>query len=90
MSLSSPAQIAAVAMALLWPFAAGLALVLWTKARAVRRQRRIAALEGGLKGLFRGVEAEGVPSHLAFVVEALEEGQALRPARTVKPLTAAH
>jgi hypothetical protein len=87
MSFSSSAQIAAIAAALLWPFGASLTLVLWSKARAVRRQRQIAALEGGLKGMFHAVEAQGVPSNLAFVVEALEEGEALRPAR--KPTRAA-
>ena len=80
-------QTAVIAMALFWPLAAGLTLVLWAKSRAARRQRRITALEGELKGMFEAVEAQGVPSRMSFVVEALEEGEALRPVAPVRART---
>lgn len=79
-SFASPLQIAAVAAAVAWPFAAGLGVVLWSKARAAARARRDAALEGDLQGMFRQVEARGVPARLALVVDALEEHDALSAA----------
>jgi hypothetical protein len=77
---ASPLQIALVLAAVSWPFAAGLGVVLWSKARAARRARREAAVEGELKGLFRVVEGKAVPERLALVVDALEEAEAMRTA----------
>jgi hypothetical protein len=74
-----PFQIATVGSALLWPLAAGVAVVIWSKARAAARARRVAAVDGQLRSLFRSVEAKPVPQKLAMVVEALEEGEALAP-----------
>ena len=85
-SAMSLPPLALIAMALLWPLGAGLTLVLWTKARAEKRRRQVAALEQGLKGMFQSIEVQGVPSRMAFVVDALEEGEALRPARPRAPV----
>ncbi|MDE2486045.1 MAG: hypothetical protein KGO51_01490 [Alphaproteobacteria bacterium] len=77
--LGHPLQIFAASSAILWPLAAGATLVLWTKARAAQRRRRLAAIDGDLQGLFRTVEAQPVPERLELVVEALAEGEALSP-----------
>ncbi|WP_309087189.1 hypothetical protein [Phenylobacterium sp.] len=90
-TLAPSLQIAAVAAAIGWPFAAGLGVVLWSKARAAERQRRLAALEGDLRDLYRDVEGRPIPDRLALVVEALEEAEALKPApasRTKRPIVA--
>lgn len=86
-TLAPSLQIAAVAAAVGWPFAAGLGVVLWSKARAAERQRRMAALEGDLRNLYRDVEGRPIPDRLALVVEALEEAEALKPAAAVAPTT---
>lgn len=78
-SLASPIQILATSAAVAWPLAAGATLVLWTKARAAERRRRLAAIEAGLQGLFRSVEAQAVPDRLELVVDALEERAAMTP-----------
>lgn len=80
-TLAPPLQIAATVAAVGWPFAAGLAIVLWSKARAAERQRRAAALEGDLRNLYQTVENKPVPDRLTLVVEALEEAEALKPAQ---------
>ncbi|HEY8617226.1 hypothetical protein [Phenylobacterium sp.] len=79
-SFASPLQIATVAAAVAWPFAAGLGVVLWSKARAAGHARRRAAVDSQLQGMFRQVEARGVPPRLALVVDALEEHEALKAA----------
>ncbi|WP_374470883.1 hypothetical protein [Phenylobacterium sp.] len=79
-SITSPLQIATVAAAVAWPFAAGLGVVLWSKMRAAGQARRQAAVDAELKGLFRQVEGRGVPPRLALVVDALEEHDALAAA----------
>jgi len=84
-TLAPSLQIAAVAAAVGWPFAAGLGVVLWSKARAAERQRRMAALEGDLRNLYRDVEGRPIPDRLALVVEALEEAEALKPAAAGAP-----
>ena len=76
-NLASPLQFATVASALIWPLAAGVAVVVWSKARAAGHARRVAAMESQLQGLYRTMEAKPVPSQLAMVVEALEEGEEL-------------
>jgi hypothetical protein len=72
-SFAAPLQIAATSAAIVWPLGAGLTLVLWTKARAAERRRRVSAIEGGLQGLFHAVETQPVPDRLELVVDALEE-----------------
>lgn len=72
-SLAAPLQIAALVAAIVWPLAAGASLVLWTKARAADRRRKLALIDGGLQGMFRTVETQPVPDRLALVVDALEE-----------------
>lgn len=72
-SIAAPLQIAATSAAIAWPLAAGLTLVLWTKARAAERRRKLALVEGGLQGMFRSVATQGVPARLELVVDALEE-----------------
>ncbi|MGA0607291.1 hypothetical protein ACO2Q0_14970 [Phenylobacterium sp. VNQ135] len=84
-TLAPSLQIAAVVAAVGWPLAAGLGVVLWSKARAAGRQRRMAALEGDLRGLYRGMEVQPVPDRLALVVDALEEAQALTPRSGARP-----
>jgi hypothetical protein len=84
-NLAPSLQIAAVAAAVGWPFAAGLGVVLWSKARAAERRRRMAALEGDLRHLYRDVEDRPIPDRLALVVEALEEAEALKPAAKGAP-----
>jgi hypothetical protein len=78
-NLASPFEIASIASALLWPLAAGVAVVFWSKKRAADRARRLAEMEGQVRSLYRTVEARPVPQHLTMVVEALEEGEALAP-----------
>ncbi|HEX3701116.1 MAG TPA: hypothetical protein VHV27_10640 [Phenylobacterium sp.] len=70
---ADPMQIAAISAAIVWPLAAGATLVLWTKARAAERRRRLALIEGGLQGMFRAVARQPLPDHLELVVDALEE-----------------
>jgi hypothetical protein len=72
-NLAHPLQLVAASSAILWPLAAGAALVLWTKARAAERRRRLAMIDGDLKGMFRSVEAQPVPERLELVVDALAE-----------------
>lgn len=76
-SLAAPLQIAAASSAIIWPLAAGVTLVLWTKARAAERRRRLTMIDGGLKGMFRTVEGQPVPERLELVVDALEEHEAM-------------
>lgn len=87
MSNTSPTHLALIVAAVTWPLAAGLAIVLWSKARAAARARKLAAVEHGLRSMYRAVESRGAPAHLQMVVEALEEGEALAaaPRRRVKP-----
>lgn len=85
-SLAPSLQIAAVAAAVGWPFAAGLGVVLWSKARAAERRRKMATLEGDLRHLYRDVEDRPIPDRLALVVEALEEAEALKPAPQGAPV----
>jgi uncharacterized iron-regulated membrane protein len=83
-NLDSPLQVAAVASALIWPLLAGVGVVLWSKARAAARARRVAAIEAQMQRMYRTLEAQPVPASLAMVVEALEEGRELAPARRAK------
>jgi hypothetical protein len=87
-SLAPSLQTAAVVAAVGWPLAAGLGLVMWSKVRAGERQRRMAALQGDLRGLYRDVEIQPVPDRLALVVDALEEGEALQPRTAGAPVKA--
>ena len=91
----SPMEMAAIVAALGWPLLAGLALVVWTKLRAGAQQRQQAALDAELKGMFRSIETRPAPERLTMVVDALEEGEAMKPstdpqtAGPKSPLTAA-
>ena len=76
-NLASPLQFASVASALIWPLAAGAAVVIWSKARAAAHAKRVATMESQLQGLYHSVEGRPVPSRLSMVVEALEEGEEL-------------
>jgi len=79
MSLSvSPVQIAMVAAAVGWPLIAGLAVVMWSKARARARAAKAADLDARLSGLYRTVELRGTPPALAVVIDALEEHEAMQ------------
>ncbi len=70
-------DIPTVGAALLWPLAAGVLVVAWSKARAAAHARRVAAMETQLQGLYRSLAAKPVPPNLAMVVDALEEGEEL-------------
>lgn len=83
--IPSPLQIAAFAGALVWPLAAGLGVVFWSKARAAARARRLAAVDEGLQSLYRELENRPPPARLGKVVEALEEGEALTTERVGDP-----
>lgn len=76
-SFAEPLQIAATTAAIVWPLAAGVTLVLWTRARAADRQRKLALIDGGLQGMFRTVAGQGVPDRLELVVDALAEHEAM-------------
>ena len=82
-NLASPLQLAASAGALAWPLLAGLGVVFWSRARAAAHARRLAAMEGQLKGMYQSLETKPLPARLALVVEALEEGEELAPAAPV-------
>ena len=77
--MSSVASLESTALALLagWPLAAGIVLVIWSRARAAEHARREAALESELQALYRDVEGRPVPERLAVVIEALEEAEAM-------------
>jgi hypothetical protein len=78
--LSNPLHLATLGSALLWPLAAGVAVVAWSRSRAAARAKKAAAVEGQLKELYRQVEARPVPPRLRLVVDALEEGEELAAA----------
>ncbi len=80
--MSSSLQIATIAGAVAWPLAAGLGIIMWSKARAAAHARKVAAMEAKLRGMFHDLESKPIPAQLAMVVEALEEGEALTPTRT--------
>lgn len=83
---AEPFRIVALSVAALWPVAAGLALVLWTRARAAERRRRAAAIETGLQGMFHAVENQPVPGRLELVVDALEEQAAIGAPAKPRPV----
>jgi len=76
-SFADPASLAATSAAVLWSLALGATLVLWTKARAAARRRRLAALDNGLTGLFRSIEEQPAPERLEMVIDTLVEHEAL-------------
>lgn len=78
---------ATVGDALLWPLAAGVAVVIWSKARASARTRRAGAVEAKLRAAYREVEGQPVPERLEMVMGALEEGEELagRPKAPADP-----
>ena len=75
--LPAPFHLATLGGAILWPLAAGFAVVVWSKARAAARAKRIANVEDDLKSLYRDIEASPLPNRLTLVVDALEEGEEL-------------
>ena len=85
----TPLQFATLVGALGWPLLAGAGVVLWSRARASAHAKRVAAMELQLQGMYRTLQARPVPAKLGMVVEALEEGEALAPARANGRLTAA-
>jgi hypothetical protein len=82
---ASPVQTAAVIGVIGWPLAAGLAVVVWSKTRAAAQARKLAALDGRLRGMFRTVENRGAPAHLARVMDVLEEAERLAPVARPTP-----
>jgi hypothetical protein len=87
-SFASPLQIALVTGAVTWPFAAGLGVVLWSRARAAAHANREAMLSGQLRSLYRSVEARPLPPQLRLTVEAIEEQEAMTVALRRRPAPA--
>lgn len=83
-AFASPPDAATFATALIWPLAAGVAVVLWSKMRAAAHARRVAAMETQLQSLYRTVESKAVPAQLQMVVDALQEGEELVGSGKVK------
>jgi hypothetical protein len=69
-----------VAAVAIWPLAAGLALVIWTRVRAAQHARRLSHVDQSVRGMFRAVELQPTPDRLALVVDALEERDAIAAA----------
>jgi hypothetical protein len=80
----SPLRIAVAAAAVGWPLVAGLAVVLWSKARAAAQSAKAADLDARLKGLYRTVELRETPPALAVVIDALDEHQAIQASLSAK------
>lgn len=89
MADASLLQFASIASALVWPLAAGVAVVAWSKTRSARNARRAVELDGQLKGLYRSIESRRTPERLAMVVDALEEGEELAGGAAAKDKAAA-
>jgi hypothetical protein len=85
MAVMTPLEVVAFASVLVWPLIAGVAVVLWSRARAAAHARRVAAMESDLQGLYQSLESLPIPSRLTMVVDALEEGEALAGPRTRAP-----
>jgi hypothetical protein len=81
--MSAVVHLGAVAAVVFWPLAVGLAVVLWSRTRAAEHRRRLAQIEGRLRGQFRSVESQPLPERLELVVDALEES--MSDARTAAP-----
>lgn len=77
-SLASSPQIALAALAVGWPLALGLGVVIWSKVRAAAHAGKVRDLDARLRGLYRTVELREPPERLAMVVDSLEEQEALR------------
>jgi hypothetical protein len=75
-SFASPLQIAAIIAAAGGPLAAGLGVVLWSKARAAGRDRHQAQLDTRLRTMFEVLESRPASPQLDLVVDALEEAKA--------------
>lgn len=67
--------------ALTWPFAAGLAAVLWSKRRAKLRDASLARVEVGVRQLYESLEAQPIPPRLAVTVDALQEAEEMAAAK---------
>lgn len=79
---ASPLQMFAIAGVIGWPLAAGVLVILWSRARAASHARRAAALDAGLKGLYGEIESRPPPARLSRVIDALEEAEELQPRPT--------
>lgn len=61
--------------ALAWPFAIGATVVLWSRARARRREAALANVEAGVRQLYSTLEAQPIPPRLAVTVDAMQEAE---------------
>lgn len=61
--------------ALAWPFVTGLSVVLWSKARAKRREAALLRVEAGVRQLYETLEAQPIPPRLAVTVDAMQEAE---------------
>jgi hypothetical protein len=50
------------------------------------RKQKLAAVDAALSGMFKGLEARGVPEHLIAVVDQLEASALSAPAPTPAPV----
>lgn len=64
-----------IVAAVSWPFAVGLATVLWSKRRAKLREASLARVEVGVRQLYETLEAQPIPPRLAVTVDALQEAE---------------
>ena len=78
-------QVATVANALVWPLAAGAAVVVWSRVRAAAHARRTAAVEQQMRNAYRALETRPAPRELVRVVDALDEGEALAAQAAAQP-----
>ena len=67
--------------AVTWPFAVGLAVVLWSKRRAKVREASLSRVEAGVRQLYRTLESQPVPPRLAVTVDALQEAEEMAAAK---------
>ncbi|MDB5447016.1 MAG: hypothetical protein JWQ97_2333 [Phenylobacterium sp.] len=75
-NLASPLQVASV---LVWPLLAGLGVVFWSRARAAAHARRVAAMDGQLKGLYRTVQAKPLRRGSPWLSKPSRRARSWRP-----------
>jgi hypothetical protein len=81
MTSISPQTLFLIVGALSWPFAVGLAVVLWSKRRAKLRENSLARVEVGVRQLYESLESQPVPPRLAVTVDALQEAEEMAAAK---------
>ena len=92
-NFTSPLEILIFVLALGWPFAAGLGVLLWSNTRAPERKRGRRGAEASPVGPARSGTPRADQERLAQMIEALDEAEALNsdaePPPPKVPLSAA-